>query len=308
MSDTHTMAHIWSIILNWNCPEETCACVAALRPTVAPASIIVIDNGSQDDSVALFRRRLPDVVLMPLSANYGFARAMNLGIRHAITQGATAVLLLNNDAMVAPDMVECLAQHMFATPRCGIASAKVYLSDKPGHLWAVGGRYTGRRVINLGSDEPDQGQYDAASLDYVYLCAALLRTEMVQTVGGFDEQFFMYYEDIDVSLRARAAGYSVGLVPSAHAWHHGSRSTRDAPALKHFYEARSRQLFFAKHLAWYDKPRFYAAEVRYALALSVRWLLAGKRDTALAYLRGCAAAFNPSPAVRSGEYRPGAFR
>ncbi len=304
MLDSSPMAHIWSIILNWNCPDETCACVEALRPTVAPGTIIVLDNGSQDGSVELFRRRLPDVVMLPLGANYGFARAVNLGVRHAITQGATAVLLLNNDAMVAPDMVASLAQHMESAPRCGIASAKVYLHDRPGHLWAVGGRATRRRVINLGSDEPDRGQYDAASLDYVYLCAALLRTDMLQAVGGFDEQFFMYYEDIDVSLRARAAGYTVALVPSAHAWHHGSRSTRDAPALKHFYEARSRLLFFAKHLAWYDKPRFYAAELRYMLALSVRWILAGRRATARAYLRGCAAAFSPSSAVRSGEYCP----
>lgn len=284
------LANIWTVILNWQQPEATCACLAALLPTVEPSTVIVLDNGSQDESVALISRRFPEVVLLPQSSNLGFARAVNRGLDHAMRHGAEAVLLLNNDTLVAPDAVQQLAMWMEADPRRGIVSAKVLLHDDPTRLWAVGGQFARRRVIHLGANERDHGQYDNHPLDYIYVCAALLHTEMLRAIGCFDEQFFMYYEDIDISLRARAAGYAISLAPAARVWHHGSFSTRDKPDLKLFYEACSRMLFFAKHLPAREKPLFYAEEARYVLALTLRWLVAGKAHAARAYLRGCLAA------------------
>src|SRR6476661_2720048 len=119
---------IWSIIINWKCAEETCACLASLIPTVDPATVIVIDNGSDDGSVETIGARFPAVTLMPTGANLGFAKAANLGIARALAGGADGIFLLNNDTIVAPDTVARLAEQLAASGQVGVLSAKVFLA------------------------------------------------------------------------------------------------------------------------------------------------------------------------------------
>ena len=281
---------IWSIIINWKCAEETCACLASLVPTVDPATVIVIDNGSADGSVETIRARFPAITLIAQDSNLGFAKAANIGIAQALAGGADGVLLLNNDTTVAPDTLVRLAERLASSDRIGALSAKILLTEQPGRLWSVGGVYRNHTVTDLGSGELDQGQYDQAQLDFVYGCAMLLSARMLYAVGGFDERFFMYYEDVDLCLRARTAGYEVALVPDAVVWHLGSRSTSAKPGLKLYYEGRSRQLFYAKHLSGAVRRRFYGLELRYIIWLTLQRLRAGNPRGALAYLRGCLAA------------------
>lgn len=280
------MPAIWTVIVNWKCAEETAACLASLARCADPTPVIVVDNGSADGSVEVIRSRFPDVVLLAMPSNLGFARAANIGIARALERGADAVLLLNNDTIVAPDAPRRLAEALASSERIGVISPKIFLFDQPGRLWSVGGVYRDHNAIDLGTGELDYGQYDAAALDFVYGCAMLLRASMLRAIGGFDERFFMYYEDVDLCLRARAAGYEVKLAPAAHVLHHGSRSTLRRPDAKLFYEARSRMQFFAKHLTASQKPRFYAGESRYLVALTLRRLLAGDARGARAYVRG----------------------
>jgi GT2 family glycosyltransferase len=281
---------IWTIIINWKCAEATCACLASLLPTVDPATVLVIDNGSADGSVELIGARFPAVTLLPTGANLGFAKAANLGIAQALAGGADGILLLNNDTTVAPDTVARLAEQLAESDQVGVLSAKVFLADQPDRLWSVGGVYRDHNAIDLGSGEVNAGQYDRVQLDFVYGCAMLLSARMLYAIGGFDERFFMYYEDVDLCLRARAAGFQVALAPAAHVWHLGSHSTSATPATKLYYEARSRQLFYAKHLSGPARRRYYGSELRYIISLTLQRLRAGNPRGALAYLRGCLAA------------------
>jgi GT2 family glycosyltransferase len=283
-----------AVVINWKRPEETGRCLASLRDCLDESAMIVVDNETSEKSASAIACAAPRAVLLPQAENLGFGRAANIGIRRALAQGAEAVFLLNNDATVAPDALAHLAAAVAPPNRArhgpgdapAIVSAKVFLAEEPHRLWAVGGHFRNRRSINLGSDELDTGQYDGAALDFVYGCAMLLRADVLRTVGLFDERFFAYYEDIDLCLRARAAGYRVALVPAAHAWHEGSRSTRDVPAFKLFHAARSRLLLFNKHLPPTQKPLFYAEELRYLVALTLRSLLAGDGRGAVARIRG----------------------
>jgi GT2 family glycosyltransferase len=286
----HPLPTIWTIIINWKCAEETCACLASLTQAVAPSTVVVIDNGSADGSAEAIRARFPQVALLPIGVNLGFAKAANIGIAHALARGAGGVLVLNNDTTVEPDSVRRLAEALAASDRVGVLSAKIYLTDQPGRLWSVGGVYRDGNAIDLGSGELDAGQYDRVRLDFVYGCAMLLSAPLLYAIGGFDERFFMYYEDVDLCLRARAAGYDVALAPDAHVWHLGSRSTSSKPALKLYYEARSRQLFYAKHLGGAQRRRYYGSEFRYVISLTLQRLRSGNPHGALAYLRGCLAA------------------
>lgn len=279
-------ARIWTVVVNWERPDDTCACLGALVRSTPPESIVVVDNGSRDESAAIVRQRFPRVKLLCRSDNGGFAKAANLGIAFALEQGAAGVFLLNNDALVDEQTLARLEAALRAPGRAGVWSAKVYQADDPARLWAIGGVYRDHNVTNLFFGEPDAGQYDDIALDFVYGCAMLLRADMLYAIGGFDERFFMYYEDVDLCLRAQAAGYSIALAPDAHVWHHGERSTSETPGLKLFYEARSRMLFYAKHLSRSQKLRFYPAEARYVAALTARRLLAGNLRGALGYLRG----------------------
>jgi len=278
---------IWVVVVNWRQTEATLDCLASLeRAGVDPRAVVVVDNGSGDDFVDRIHARHPDVVQLPQRTNLGFAKAVNLGARYAIARGATAVLLLNNDAILMPDALQALARRMHDAPRSGVITAKIFLTEQPDHLWAVGGRFTGRRVVEMGAGERDIGAYDAASFDFAYGCALLVRAEVFRATGGFDERFFLYYEDIDLCLRAREAGWEIAMAPSAHVLHEGSKSTHGEPAVKVYHHARSRLLFFARHVRGAARIPFALSEMAFIARRLAHHMLAGEPGNVVAYVRG----------------------
>lgn len=284
-------APIGVVVVNWNQPQRTIECVQSVQRSVgvnlAHDAVIVVDNGSTDDSLTLFAKMLPGVTVLSSTWNTGFAAGTNLGLRAALAKGVFATLSLNNDASIAPDALAKLTQRMQADPHLGILEAKTFITDDPKRLWAVGALLKNGRVINVGAAELDQGQYDHTALDSVYGCAIFLRTALLNTVGLFDERFFMYYEDIDLCLRARAAGYRIAMEPAAHVWHDVSVSTRHIPAHRIMQESKSRMQFFAKHLPTRsDRLRFVSTECLYTFSLAARHLRDKNVRGAMAEIHG----------------------
>lgn len=278
---------IWVVVVNWRQTDATLACLASLeRAGVDSRSVVVVDNGSGDDFAARLESRYPDAIQLPQSTNLGFAKAVNIGARYAVAHGATAVLLLNNDAVVMPDAIREFATRLRDSPTLGVITAKIFLTEAPDHLWAVGGKFTGRRVVEIGAGERDIGAYDDTSLDFAYGCALLVRAEMFREIGGFDERFFLYYEDIDLCLRARAAGWEVAMAPAAHVRHEGSKSTRGEPTAKVYHHARSRALFFARHVHGTRRALFIASELAFIARQIGQHILRGEPRNAIAYVRG----------------------
>lgn len=282
-----TAESIWVVVVNWCQTDATLSCLASLERTgMDTRAIVVVDNGSGDDFVGCISSRYPDIVQLPQTTNLGFAKAVNLGAQYAIARGATAILLLNNDAIVMPDALRALSARLRDAPTLGLITAKIFLTERPDRLWAVGGIFTGRRVVEIGAGERDIGAYDEASLDFAYGCALLVRTELFRELGGFDERFFLYYEDIDLCLRARAAGWEVAMAPAAHVLHEGSRSTRGEPAAKVYHHARSRMLFFARHVRGAKRFPFAVSEMAFIARQLGQHLLAGETHNVIAYVRG----------------------
>lgn len=284
---------IWTIIINWKQAEATCTCIDSVKRCdyPRPVPIVVVENGSEDGSLEIIRAIHPNIAVLPQACNLGFAKAANIGMRYAFDRGAEAVLLLNNDATIAPSLFTALktflAHHDAQGERpVGIVSAKVFAQDIPTQLWSVGGLYRGIRVVNLGAGEEDYGQYDTFPLDFVYGCAMLLRRAVFHDIGGFDERFFVYYEDIDLCIRARAAGYRVALASTAHVWHEGAGSTQQHPPMKVFYETKGRVQFFLKHLRGLWVILFLANEAHYQAWLSFQRLRAGAFRSMLAGWHG----------------------
>lgn len=277
---------IWTVIVNWRQSADTLACLASLIGAGADRRrIVLVDNEANGDLERRVHATYPDVTVLEQRENLGFAKAVNIGTRYALAHGASATLLLNNDAVVLPGAMHAMADRLADAPDLGVVTAKVFLSRAPDRLWAVGGVFTGRQVVELGAREPDAGAYDDAPLDFVYGCAMLMRADMFRQVGGFDERYFLYYEDIDFCLRAREAGWRVGMAPNACVLHEGSKSTRAQPSMKVYHHARSRALFFSRHLRG-ARAAFAVSELAFVARRVGADLITGKWRNVASYIRG----------------------
>lgn len=218
------------VILNWKLPRLTADCVAAVQAAGVPAAaIVVVDNGSADDSLTVLRATLdPAVTLLALADNRGFAGGNNVGIAHALAQGAAWVLLLNNDAFVAPDLFAQWADALARDPAPALLAPLIVYADAPQRVWSLGevrlagtlltrDRYRNRRVP---ADLPP-----LRYVDFLTACCLLIRRDVLAMVGLFDEQYFVYGEDADFCLRAARAGFRLAVAPAARVRHAVSRST-----------------------------------------------------------------------------------
>jgi GT2 family glycosyltransferase len=185
--------------------------------------------------------------VIALDRNYGFAHAVNDALEHGLAHGADYFLLLNPDTSFDSDMPARLVAAIEANPRLGVISPKIYLEQPPERLWGLGGILTRAGLRFYGLEARDTGQFEGRRLDFVFGCAMLIQAEVLRQIGLMDERFFMNFEEIDLCVRARAAGWQVGLAPQVRMRHAGGASTRARLYLRHFYLARSRMLFLRKH-------------------------------------------------------------
>jgi GT2 family glycosyltransferase len=224
-----------AIVLSWNGREDTLACLESLRGV----ETIVVDNGSEDGSADAVAERFPEVELIRAGVNLGFAAGNNVGIRRALDLGADWVVLVNNDATVADDLVPALEAAAARNPGAGVLGGKVYVADPPDVLWYAGGSFEPRVGYNgrvRGAGKRDDGSYDEER-DVDWATGALLAVsrEAIERVGLLDEELFAYMEDVDWCLRIRDAGLRVVFAPSLRAWHRVSASTGGAASTTNLY-------------------------------------------------------------------------
>ena len=236
------------LLVNWNGHEDTLACLRSLDAVQRPAfDVLVVDNASSDDSVARIRETFPAVEVLESGENLGFTGGNNLGLEYARQHGYEYVLLLNNDTEVAPDFLAPLVEALEADPQAAAAGPLIYYHALPQVVWSAGGAIDWKRgetrMIGLG--ERDEGQFDGPPrpVDFVTGCALLVRTRVLEEVGGLDERFFAYYEEVEWCLRMQRAGYRILFVPRSKIWHKISPERREASPRVHYYMTRNRLLF-----------------------------------------------------------------
>lgn len=250
-TNTQPLYPLYVIVLNWNSPEETIACVDSVRESTTSAlRILVVDNGSTDDSLDQFARYLGDRVdIVESEENLGFAGGINLGVERAISAGAQSLLILNNDTIIDQAMIRHLIHTAADHPRAGIVGPVIRLYDDPGRVWRIGDReYRWLPVpLRLPESALSKAGGDPLRVDYVTGCGMLVRSRVFETIGLFDSDHFMYFEDADFCRRARQAGFGIWLDPKAEMWHKVSSSaTRQKPAMR-YAEAWGRAQFYRKH-------------------------------------------------------------
>ena len=270
------------------------AMLAALRAqTRAPDRLVVVDDGSTDDSVAYLRGEGVEVVERPVSA--GFAAAVNAGLA-AVGDDCEAIALVNTDVVLAPDWLARTVEVLEAAPAVGAVACKMVRMDDPGLIDDAGDTLRRDGVCEQrGRGRRDDGRFDApAEVWGACAGAALYRRAAVAQVGGFDESYGMYLEDVDLALRLRLGGWTCRYTPAV-AQHAGAAS--GAPV--GFYVARNTLLLAVR---WF--PLRWAPYVAYRQA---SWLADATRrgPSALAdHLRGLAAALPRVP--RAWRARHGA--
>lgn len=244
------MPDVAVVILNLNGRPFLDDCLASLAQLTLSVEIVVADNGSADDSVAHLREGYPHVRVVELGQNWGFAEGYN---RALAAVDAPWMVMLNNDATLAPDWVERLLAVAAREPRAAILGGKLMFSGRGDGkvIQSAGARFTDSgAAFEIGMGELDRGQYDRPALVASIPGAALLiKREIFFELGGFDAAYFAYLEDVDLCWRAWLAGYEVHYVPEAVAFHrYGQSGGGRASPFRIKWMERNRLANMLKHL------------------------------------------------------------
>lgn len=237
------------VILNYKVKDLTVKCINSVKKsTFGNAEIIVVDNNSEDCLVEEMKD-FPDVIFISNKENLGYCGGNNVGIKKALADGSEIVLILNADTTIGSLTIEKLVA-VVEKEDVGVAGPKILFGDKK-ILWYAGGIFDCDNVLgkHRGVDETDRGQYDLEEeTDYISGAAMMIKKEVFEKIGFFDERYFLYYEDSDFCFRAKRAGFNLIYVPKAEVYHENAKSTGLGSSLQDYFITRNRMLFAAKFL------------------------------------------------------------
>lgn len=251
------------VILNYNGLENTIEClnsIKKLKTSKGPIEIIIVDNGSSDNSVQKLSQ-LKDIYFIANQTNLGFSGGNNVGIKKALARGAKFVLIINNDTIVDVKMLENLLN---ANKIGDIICPKIYFAkgyefhkrryenkDLGNVIWYAGGKIDWQNIlgIHIGVDQVDIGQFNKrGETDFATGACMLIKKDVFEKIGLLDEKFFLYLEDMDFCVKAKKAGFKIIYEPKAFLWHKNAASSGGSGSnVQDYYITRNRLLFAAKH-------------------------------------------------------------
>ena len=277
-----SMPQVSVIVVNWNTRELLLQCLQSVYDTGAglPLEVIVVDNGSTDGSVAAVREHFPQARLFVNEENLGFVRANNQAL--AVARGRY-MLLLNSDAALRPGALSALCRFMDRHPEAGIVGGKLLNPDGSFQSSYMDFPSLGDEILLMTKlhrflrssyfpSHPPQESQKVQEADWVSGACLMIRREAVEQVGGLDEDYFMYSEEVDWCWRVKQAGWKVYYLPEAEILHWGGQSIGQVPLHKRARVYKSKLLFFRKR-----RGRWYATLFRLALLVTsvlkmVMWL------------------------------------
>ena len=254
------------IIVSWNVRDYLSECLATvyaeLNRSRLRGAAWVVDNGSTDGTLALLDNIFPHTHVIANQHNAGFGAANNQGIAEAVKWEPRYLLLLNPDTLVRAGAIANLVQFLDENPEAGMAGARLVYRDGrfqhsafafPGiaqlvfDLWPVSGRLYESRLNGRYPRHLYRPDGHAFPVDHLLGAAMMIRRDVAEKTGGFDESFHMYCEEIDWSWRIHDAGWSIYAVPAAEIVHYGGESTKQVPARSIVNLWHSRAQLYQKH-------------------------------------------------------------
>jgi len=235
------------IIVNWNGKSLLSECLDGLRQQIYQQfSVTLVDNGSNDGSIDFVNCNYPEVKTIALSKNLGFAIANNVALKTVQTKYAA---LLNNDAVPHPLWLKILVEALETNPEAGFAASKMVFYDNPRAIDRAGDAYSRAGTGLLRGRGESAKKYNKQ--EWIFgACAgaALYRTSMLKDIGYFDEDFFLLYEDVDLSFRAQLKGYKCLFVPEAVVYHRASSSIVYDSPISVYYSHRNLEWVYIKNM------------------------------------------------------------
>jgi GT2 family glycosyltransferase len=239
-----------AVVLNFRTPDETLlATRSILASDTAPSDVVVVNNDTHADPVldAHFARVGRGVRRVETGSNLGFSGGMNVGLREALSGGAGFALVANSDVVVPPDCIGRLVSALERHPGAGIAGPAVLSRREPDRIESLGLSFapaTGRmRVRAAGSRVTDHDLSSTTRVDAVSGCLMLIRRDVFDAIGWFDEAYFFGFEDLDFCLRARGAGFATIVAGGARVYHEGGQSIGAASPRRLYFAARNHLRF-----------------------------------------------------------------
>ena len=254
---------VWVVIPNWNGKKFLGDCLRSLSNQTQIHKAAVVDNGSTDGSAAYIKKYFPEVNLIELHKNYGFAGGVNAGVKYALKQGAKYVALFNNDAEADKNWLKNLVKRLGTNNQIGIVTCKFLQPDKGmPKIDSTGDQYS---IWGLpfprGRGQRDHGQFEKP--ENIFSAsggASLYRAELFKDIGLFDEAFFAYFEDVDLSFRAQLAGWQIVYEPQAVAYHQIGGTSSKLGQFTRYHTIKNFYYLYFKNmpgwLFWKYLPRF----------------------------------------------------
>jgi len=261
------MKKIAIIVLNWKQPKltvETITSLLKVKHTLFDYEIILVDNGSPDDSMETFDREYKNnklVKILDAGANLGYAGGNNVGIDYALKNKFDFIVLINNDVLVDPKFLEELLKEsenydiigpkIYFAPGFEFHKNRYHQKDLGKVIWSMGGQMDWNNIYgsNISIDEVDHGQFEKiiSKVDFISGCCLMANRQVFETIGKLDENYFMYLEDVDFCQRAKNAGFKMACIPKSIIWHLNSGSTGGPGNLQNYFITRNRVYFAYKY-------------------------------------------------------------
>lgn len=241
---------VFIVILNYNGKEIIRRCLSSVfKVEYSNFEVVVVDNCSTDGSFELAKTHFGKASFIRNQANLGFSAGNNIGIRFALERRADYVLLLNNDTEVEKEFLLKLVEASESESRIGVAGPVVFDANSR-EVWFSGGVIDWWRMKAVHCRDIDTAEQKESQ--FISGCSMLIKAEVFKKIGLLDERFFLYWEDVDFSLRSRMKGYKNVVVRSS--WIYHFEKSEQVREQKVYWLVLSGLLFFRKHTPWFFKP------------------------------------------------------
>jgi hypothetical protein len=289
------------VILNWNGKENTKECLSSVNRSIVNGfhpQVVLVDNGSSDESYEYFSSnkllsKNYEFKIIKNALNLGYAEGNNIGISYSLQTKADYVMILNNDTLLDPNTLIHLIKVANDNPKAGIISPKMYFapgfefhkerygkSDIGKIIWWAGGEIDWNNLYgkNMGVDEVDHRQYDSLKyVDFATGACMLVKKEVFEKIGLFNNKYYMYLEDVDFSMRVKKSGWEILYTPKAFLWHKVAQSSGIGSTHNDYFISRNRMLFGLKYAPFRTKTALMRESIR-LLFFGRKWEKIGIKD------------------------------
>lgn len=281
------------VILNWNGYHDTVECLESLRKIKYPNyNVIVVDNGSNGNDAELLKEKYSSYIdLLNNKINKGYANGVNIGILYAREHYSPEFfLLLNNDTIVANDFINQMVKVACDEQIIGMVGPMVYFYGSLNKIESVGGildMWTGQAQLN-NHGQTDTGQFSNMKIADWFGSCLLLKSSVIKTVGLWDEDYFVYWEDVDYGIRVKKAGYKIVCAQDAKIWHKGAASVSlRQSGFGEYFMMRNQVRFMRKHAS---RCQYFSFLIYYSTCRIWLWGLSlmfrGRMKQSLGLIRG----------------------